>query len=210
MGLGLMGGAAQVQTQAKPALGFFITSAGKGNSTNLAGLSQAPTRTASRWAQRRGRQSRVAGLSECRRRQRPAGRQREGPHRRRPLVRREGRDGARRTSPTCTATATSSVRDSSLTEKGDTVKGRGDTPNQHDILTGWNLDGALAAAGRRRHHVSSWTSNAEGSALIGRSIARAAAPTRPRGTRRIPRTGCSQQNLIATGGNGYFYCFAAK
>ena len=25
-----------------------------------------------------------------------------------------------------------------------------------------------------------------------------------------PSKGCSQENLVATGGNGYFYCFAAK
>jgi hypothetical protein len=25
-----------------------------------------------------------------------------------------------------------------------------------------------------------------------------------------PSRGCSQENLVATGGNGYFYCFAAN
>ena len=35
-------------------------------------------------------------------------------------------------------------KENSLTEKGETVKGRGDTPNQHDILTGALMDGTLS------------------------------------------------------------------
>ena len=31
-----------------------------------------------------------------------------------------------------------------LSEKGDTINGRGDTPNRHDMLTGSALDGTLA------------------------------------------------------------------
>ena len=38
-------------------------------------------------------------------------------------------------------------KENSLTEKGEVVNGRGDTPNRHDILTGSNLDGTL---GRRQ------------------------------------------------------------
>ena len=36
-------------------------------------------------------------------------------------------------------------KENSLTEKGEVVNGRGDTPNRHDILTGSNLDGTLLA-----------------------------------------------------------------
>src|SRR5437879_8485000 len=32
-------------------------------------------------------------------------------------------------------------KETALTEKGETVKGRGDTPNEHDILTGSDPDG---------------------------------------------------------------------
>ena len=34
----------------------------------------------------------------------------------------------------------------SLTEKGEVVNGRGDTPNRHDIMTGSGLDGSLVSA----------------------------------------------------------------
>ena len=36
-------------------------------------------------------------------------------------------------------------KENSLTEKGEIVNGRGDTPNRHDILTGSNLDGTSPA-----------------------------------------------------------------
>ncbi len=39
-------------------------------------------------------------------------------------------------------------KENSLTEKGAVVNGRGDTPNQHDILTGSNLDGTTSASDR--------------------------------------------------------------
>src|SRR5215210_6422770 len=39
------------------------------------------------------------------------------------------------------------TKQTALTEKGDTVNGRGDTPNTHDILTGSQPDGTAFAAG---------------------------------------------------------------
>lgn len=54
-------------------------------------------------------------------------------------------------------------KENSLTEKGDVVKGRGDTPNQHDILTGTNLDGTVSGA-----TCNNWTSSAgDSSATVG-------------------------------------------
>lgn len=95
-----------------------------------------------------------------------------------------------------------------LTEKGATVNGVGDTPNTHDILTGSDSFGR-AVAGTADWNCNNWTSNAAtGSALLGHhdrtgggnSSWNAAHPSR----------GCGQQNLVATGGAGLFYCFAAN
>src|SRR5262245_10966026 len=57
-------------------------------------------------------------------------------------------------------------KDNSLTEKGAVVNGRGDNPNKHDILTGAGLDGRLPSGGDD-FTCKNWTSNGEGSALMG-------------------------------------------
>jgi hypothetical protein len=95
----------------------------------------------------------------------------------------------------------------SLTENGDTVNGRGDSPNQHDILTGSSLSGRLIDDGAN-HTCNNWTSNGEGSAQVGHfdRTGGGANPTswnNAHGSR-----GCGQADLVATGGAGYFYCFA--
>jgi hypothetical protein len=98
-------------------------------------------------------------------------------------------------------------KETALTEKGEQVNGRGDSPNQHDILTGSQADGTAYPAGDDTT-CSNWTSSSEGSARVGHHdrIGGGEAPTSwnsAHGSR-----GCSQQNLQATGGNGYFFCFA--
>lgn len=98
-------------------------------------------------------------------------------------------------------------KETGLTEKGEPVKGRGDEPNQHDILTGSNADGTRAA-----ETCNNWTSNGEGSAIVGhhdRIGLRDDAPSKSWNSSH-PSRGCSQENLISTGGNGYFYCFATN
>jgi hypothetical protein len=100
------------------------------------------------------------------------------------------------------------TKETALTETGDIVKGRGDQPNQHDILTGSNADGTLAAG----QTCADWTSSGEGGAMLGHSD-RSGPETLATGTSwnaAHPSRGCGQQALIATGGNGYFYCFAAN
>ena len=44
------------------------------------------------------------------------------------------------------------TKQTALSEKGDVINGRGDTPNRHDMLTGSQPDGT-AFAGRRRPHL---------------------------------------------------------
>ena len=101
------------------------------------------------------------------------------------------------------------TKETQLTEKGTIVNGRGDTPNQHDILTGSNLDGTAPAAGEDRT-CGNWTSNGEGSAFVGHHDRQGGGANPTSWNSAHASKGCSQQNLIGTGGNGYFYCFAVK
>lgn len=94
-----------------------------------------------------------------------------------------------------------------LTEKGDPVKGAGDTPNQHDILTGSQLDGRAFTDGAD-HTCKNWTSDGEGTAQVGHHD-RTGGPGTSWNSVHASR-GCSQQNLVGTGGAGLFYCFAAQ
>ena len=98
-------------------------------------------------------------------------------------------------------------KETGLTESGDTVKGRGDQPNEHDILTGSNADGTA-----NENTCGDWTLNGEGSAMVGhhdRMGLRDDAPSRSWNASH-PSRGCSQEALIGTGGAGLFYCFAAN
>jgi hypothetical protein len=98
-------------------------------------------------------------------------------------------------------------KENSLTEKGDVVNGRGDTPNRHDILTGSQLDGTAFADGLT---CNNWTSSGEGSAQAGHHD-RQGGGTNPNSWNSAHATkGCSQENLRGTGGDGLIYCFAAK
>jgi len=95
----------------------------------------------------------------------------------------------------------------SLNEKGAVVNGRGDTPNQHDILTGSNPDGTLAVDSTDTT-CGNWTSNGAGSAMVGHHD-KIGGGARPNSWNSAHASrGCSQRDLIGTGGNGLFYCFA--
>ena len=101
------------------------------------------------------------------------------------------------------------TKETQLTEKGTVVNGRGDTPNQHDILTGSNLDGTAAPAGEDRT-CANWTSNDAGAAFVGHHDRQGGGANPTSWNSAHATKGCSQQALIGTGGNGYYYCFAAK
>ena len=92
-----------------------------------------------------------------------------------------------------------------LTEKGDMVKGVGDMPNQHDILTGSQPDGRAYTDGAD-HTCKNWTSSGEGTAQLGH-FDRTGGPNTSWNSAH-PSRGCSQENLISTGGAGFLYCFA--
>ena len=57
-------------------------------------------------------------------------------------------------------------KENSLSEKGEVINGRGDTPNRHDILTGSQSDGTAFAAGEDRT-CGNWTSSTTGAAMVG-------------------------------------------
>ncbi len=97
----------------------------------------------------------------------------------------------------------------SLSEKGEVLNGRGDTPNQHDILTGAQMDGTLAP-GTDDTTCKNWTSHGEGSALVGHHDRQGGGKNPTSWNSAHPSKGCSQANLVATGGFGRFYCFAPK
>ncbi len=97
-----------------------------------------------------------------------------------------------------------------LNERGERVNSgaSGDSPSMHDILTGSSLDGTAFPAGEDRT-CSNWTSSGEGSAMVGHHDRFSfTTPGSPWNTAH-PSRGCSQENLVGTGGNGLFYCFAS-
>ena len=96
---------------------------------------------------------------------------------------------------------------SALTEKGDPINGVGDTPNRHDMLTGSQLDGTAFTDGAD-HTCQNWTSGAAGTAQLGHSDRQGGGNTSWNSTH--ASRGCSQDNLVSTGGAGLFYCFAVQ
>ena len=98
----------------------------------------------------------------------------------------------------------------SLTEKGGIVNGVGDMPNQHDILTGSQPDGR-AYTDAADHTCNNYTSNADG----GRGSVQLGHVDKQGGNNGSWNSshgsrGCSQPNLVATGGAGLLYCFATN
>ena len=190
-------------------LSFFITSAGPGNGANLGGLEGADKhcQTLAAAAGAGGRTWR-AYLSAS-----PAGNQ--------PAVHARDRIGAGPWFNAKGVQVAASVDDlhsdnnklskeHSLTEKGAVVNGRGDTPNQHDILTGSGLDGRLAT-GTGDVTCGNWTSTAaDGAANVGHHDRQGGGANPTSWNAAHASRGCSLPNLRATGGEGLYYCFAAR
>jgi hypothetical protein len=107
------------------------------------------------------------------------------------------------------------TKQTSLSEKGDVINGRGDTPNRHDALTGSQPDGTAFAAGEDRT-CGNWTSSTKGVAMLGHIDRQglrdddASKSWNSSHPSRGPDGGCSQNDLKSTGGDGLFYCFAAN
>jgi hypothetical protein len=103
------------------------------------------------------------------------------------------------------------TKQTALTEKGEVVNGRGDTPNMHDILTGSQPDGT-AIAGTVDTTCGNWTRSGEGAAMLGHSDRTGlddSVPAKSWNSSHQSR-GCSIESLKATGGDGRIYCFASN
>ncbi len=99
-----------------------------------------------------------------------------------------------------------------LTEKGATVNGFGDTPNQHDILTGSQPDGT-AFTGAEDKTCGNWTKSGEGSAIVGHLDRTGTNPdpvANASWNSSHATAGCSVDLLKKTGSAGYLYCFASN
>ncbi len=99
------------------------------------------------------------------------------------------------------------TKETALTETGQMVNGRGDTPNYHDILTGSQADGTAYPPGEDTT-CHNWTSSGEGSARVGHHDRQGGGQNPTSWNSAHGSRGCSQENLRSTGGNGLFYCFA--
>jgi hypothetical protein len=110
-------------------------------------------------------------------------------------------------------TATNITKQTALNEKSQPVNGRGDTPNQHDILTGSQADGTAFGPGEDRTCGNYTLSGAEGAVMVGhhdRTGLDESPPAKSWNMSHLSRGGCSQDALRSTGGAGLLYCFAAN
>ncbi|MBI4885767.1 MAG: lectin [Acidobacteria bacterium] len=95
-----------------------------------------------------------------------------------------------------------------LNEKGGVVNGVGDMPNQHDMLTGSDSTGRALIGRPDVTTCNNWTANGPGNAMLGHHD-RLGGPNASWNAVHMSN-GCSQENLVSTGGAGLFYCFAAN
>jgi hypothetical protein len=181
-------------------MSFFITSAGPGNGANLGGLAGADkhcqTLAAAAGA---GNRTWRAYLSAAAAAGQPAvnARDRIGKG---PWMNVKGVVVAKSVAD-LHSDANNLGGETSLTEKGAPVPG-----NQHDILTGSQADGTLQTGDAP---CGNWTSaETTGGAMVGHHNKQGGGAAPMSWNAAHSSKGCSQQNLIATGGNGYFYCFA--
>ncbi len=97
-----------------------------------------------------------------------------------------------------------------LDENGNSVNSgvQGDSPNKHDILTGTRMDGTAFPPDQDRT-CSNWTSSDAGSAMVGHHDRYTFDTPGASWNSVHPSRSCAQDDLVATGGDGLFYCFAA-
>jgi hypothetical protein len=192
-------------------MSFFITSAGSGNGANLGGLAGAD-KICQNLAQAAGAGNRTwrAYLSAAAANGQPAVNAKD----------RIGKGPWRNAKGVVIANSVDELhsdknnltKETALTEKGTVVNGVGDKPNQHDIITGSNPDGTLATNPNGDATCSNYTAATDGmgAAQLGHSDRMGRGATGSSWNSAHPSRGCSQANLVATGGNGYLYCFATN
>ena len=103
------------------------------------------------------------------------------------------------------------AKQTALTEQGEVVNGRGDTPNMHDILTGSQPDGT-AITGKVDTTCGNWTKDGDGAAMLGHSDRTGlddSVPAKSWNSSHQSR-GCSIDALKTTGSDARIYCFASN
>lgn len=195
--------------KADPKMGFFVTSVGSGKGGDLGGLAGAD-RHCQNLAQAVGAGGRSwrAYLSTSSEGGKPAVNARDrigrGPwHNAKGVLVARNVDELHQDNQINKQTA--------LTEKGEVVNGRGDTPNVHDMLTGSDSTGR-AFPGDMDTTCGNWTKSSGGSAQVGhhdRIGLNDKAPAKS-WNHSHPSRGCSPDELKSSGGGGLFYCFAAR
>jgi len=192
-------------TQDQPPMSFFVTSTGPGNGGNLGGLAGADAHCQQLAAAvGRGGSTWRAYLSQAGGGGRPQVHARD----------RIGQGPWFNAAGTVIAWNVDDLHEdrnnirkpTALNEKGEQVNGVGDQPNQHDILTGSDSTGRLVPGNAAVTTCSNWTSNSEGRAMVGHHD-RLGGPNASWNAVHSTRA-CGQEDLVATGGNGLFYCFA--
>jgi hypothetical protein len=101
-------------------------------------------------------------------------------------------------------------KQTALNEQGELVNGRGDKPNMHDVLTGSQPDGRHIA-GTVDSTCGNWTQSGDGAAMVGHHDKMGldeSAPAKSWNSSHLSR-GCGMDALKASGGSGFYYCFAA-
>jgi len=209
--------AAFAEEPPKPPLGFFVTSTGLGKGADLGGLAGADAHC----------QKLASSVSAGNRTWRAyLSTQAEGDH---PAVNARDRIGNGPWANANVAIVANDVahlhgdtvelgqlgnnvhRTTNLTEKGAQINGVGATPNQHDVITGSKPDGR-AYTDAADHTCKNYTSSGDGTVQLGHSdrTNRGATGGNVSWNSTHASKGCSQDNLVSTGGAGYFYCFAAN
>jgi hypothetical protein len=95
--------------------------------------------------------------------------------------------------------------DTALDEMGRQINPQG-APNRHDILTGSTPEGRATTM-----TCANWTSSAgDQTAMLGHHDRLTFGKPGSPWNSAHPSKGCSQENLVATGGAGLIYCFAAN
>jgi hypothetical protein len=203
--LAMVGGGTAPAIAGDQPMGFFVTSVGMGDGANLGGLEGADAHCAllAKAAGSKGRTWRAYLLTQVEGKRGISARDRIGLG---PWYNAAGELIASdlddlHISPNI-------VMRTALDENGNRIKGRGDKPNEHDILTGTKADGTAYFPWEKGDKTcSNWTSNDRGSATVGHHDRHGGGNTSWNAAHNS--RGCGQDNLRSTGGNGYFYCFAA-
>jgi hypothetical protein len=204
-----LGSIVAVQAQ-QASMTFFVTSVGKGNGADLGGLdgadahcqalAKAAGSTATNWRAYLST-TEPGGTAGVNARDRIG----KGPWQNAKAV------AVAKSVDDLHSAAVNVTKQTALTEKGETVSGRGDPVNTHDILTGSDPQGMFSTAGGDTT-CGNWTKSGEGSAIVGHHDRQGLKDSRHMNSWNSSHgsRGCGQDALKSSGGAGMLYCFAAN